>query len=129
MNRITAFSVFLVFTYGILLLAFKIAGYTIAAIFAQPSQFYLLVLPLGIILFVFQMVMIWMTKGSGWRIWTFKGLSTALTLITVPMIIALPWTYILFGSYLQIFITTVIIALLLATIAFVWIEKKTNKTL
>lgn len=127
MNRITSLSIFLAFVYGILMIVFKMMGYTIAAIFAQPSQFYLLVFPLGLILFIFQMTLIIMLKGKGWRYWLFKSLSLAFTLVTIPMIVAMPWTYIQFGTNLQIFISCLIGVLLVCQITSLWINKKAAK--
>lgn len=126
MNRIVSVSIFLGFLYATLMLVFKLMGYTIAAIFAQPSQFYLLVFPLGLILFIFQMVLIITLKGNGWRFWLFKSLSIAYTLLVIPFIIVMPWTYIQFGTSAQIFISCLIGIMLVGLVAMLWLQRITK---
>lgn len=109
MNRISVFAIISFLAYAAILFIYRTMGYTVTTIFAQPSQFYFLIVPIVVILFVFQVVSIFLFRAkSPWE-WTFKVAAYIFTVVVCLIAVLSPWIYIQAGSGLQLLLNMIVL--------------------
>lgn len=109
-NRISVLSIISFLAYACILFVYRTMGYTITSIFAQPSQFYFLVVPIVIILFVFQFVSITLHKANNKWEWIYKVSAYSFMLIVCLLAALSPWIYIQVATQLQLLLNMIVLA-------------------
>lgn len=127
MNRILFFSSIQIFAIAVLLYNFKTNGYTNAALFSRPSQYFLLMLPLVLIISIFSFVITVFHKTKDKVAITYKVLALILTIMSAVYIAWMPWAYIVVGTSLQAFLMIMMCSIFIIEITLFSIYKIKNK--
>lgn len=117
MNRISVFAIISFLAYAAILFIYRTMGYTVTTIFAQPSQFYFLIVPIVVILFVFQVVSIFLFRAKSSLEWTFKVAAYIFTVVVCLIAVLSPWIYIQAGSGLQLLLNMIVLITFVVLIA------------
>lgn len=123
MNRILFFTALQTLFGAALLVFFKMQGYTMAAVFAQPSQYFSFILPISIIFGVFSfLITVFFSPKTKVEL-AFKVVSIILIIFTTIYNATASWIYITCGSNLQILVTSFAFAMYVAVFALFLICK------
>lgn len=118
MNRILFFNSLQVLAGLILIIIYRATGYTMAALFSQPSQYFLLLLPIVIIFGLFSATITIFYKANWKCEHAFKYIALALTIFISIYTALSPWIYIVCGSKLQVLLISLIFSLFIIEVGF-----------